>query len=224
MLSGIALAISSARGVAMIVSSSAHEVSASFSSAETTPRQAKKTDTKILLVNTCDLPDPLADEMKLFIGQVFRAETTLLKVPFPHASASPDRQYPALEFLQYLQSFAAEKTLVAAIADPDLSFPGLNFVFGLSDHENGVAVVSMHRFLGKKKVTQSDRRAFERTLKTAVHELGHLHGLSHCKDQKCAMFFSFDVADTDYKQNEFCRTCTEKLNRLSPLRNPTCRN
>ncbi len=198
----------------MFVSSSAHEPSAFFSSEETTPRQAKKTDTKILLVNTSDLPDPLADEMKLFIGQVFRAETTALKVPFPHASASPDRQYPAREFLQYLQSFAAEKTLVAAIADPDLSFPGLNFVFGLSDPENGVSVVSMHRFLEKKKVAESDRPAFERTLKTAVHELGHLYGLSHCKDRKCAMFFSFNVADTDYKQRQFCGACTKKLNRI----------
>ena len=198
----------------MVISLSAHEqLSASFSE-QTTPRQAKITDTKILLVNTCDLPDPLADEMKLLIGQVFRAEPTVLKVPFPHAPASPDRQYPAPEFLQYLQSFAAEKTLVAAIADSDLSFPGLNFVFGLSDSENGVAVVSMHRFLGKKKITQSDRPAIERTLKTTVHELGHLYGLSHCKDQKCAMFFSFNVADTDYKQKQFCGTCTEKLNRI----------
>jgi archaemetzincin len=198
----------------MVVSSSAHGLSASFASEETTSRQAKKSDINILIVNTCDLPDSFADEMKLLIGQVFRAETTVLKVPFLHASASPDRQYPAREFLQYLQSFAAEKTLVAAIAGPDLSFPGLNFVFGLSDHENGVAVVSLYRFLGKKKVAQSDRRAFERTLKTAVHELGHLYGLSHCKDQKCAMFFSFDVADTDYKQKQFCGRCTEKLNHI----------
>ena len=199
----------------MIASSSAHEqLSASFSSGETTPRQAQKTERKILLVNTCDLPDPFADEMKFLMGQVFSAETTVLKVPFPHASASPDRQYPAREFLQYLQRFAAEKTLVAAIADPDLSFPGLNFVFGLSDHVNGVAVVSRYRFLGRKKAEQADRRALERTLKTAVHEVGHLHGLSHCKDQKCAMFFSFDVADTDYKQMQFCGRCAEKLNRV----------
>ena len=149
--------------------------------------------------------------MKSLMGQVFRAETTVLKVPFPHASASPDRQYPALEFLRYLRRFAAEKTLVAAIADPDLSYPGLNFVFGLSDHENGVAVVSRYRFLGKEKVARSDRRAFERTLKTTVHEVGHLYGLSHCKDHTCAMFFSFDVADTDHKQKQFCGRCAEKL-------------
>lgn len=150
--------------------------------------------------------------MKLLIGQVFGTETTVLKVPFPHTSASPDRQYPAPDFLQYLQSFAAEKTLVTAIADPDLSFPGLNFVFGLSDAEKGVAVVSLHRFLGKKKVTGSGR-AFERTLKTTVHELGHLYGLSHCKDSKCVMFFSFNVADTDHKQKHFCVRCAAKLNR-----------
>ncbi len=198
----------------MFCSSSAHEPSASFSSERVTPRQAKKTNTVILLLNTCNLPEPLADEMKLLIAQVFHAEAMVLKIPFPHAPASPDRQYPAREFLQHLQTFAAEETLVAAIADHDLSFPGLNFVFGLSDPENGVSVVSMHRFLQKKKITQSDLLAFERTLKTAVHELGHLYGLSHCKDRKCAMFFSFTVADTDYKQKRFCDRCAAKLNRI----------
>jgi len=206
----------------MVASSSAHEqFTATFFSEVATPRQAKKTERRIQLVNTCDLPDPFAEEMKLLLGQVFRAETTVLKVPFSPASASPDRQYPAQDFLQYLQSFAAEKTLVVAIADHDLSFPGLNFVFGLSDREKGLAVVSRYRFLGKKKVPRSDHRAFERTLKTAVHEVGHLFGLSHCKDQKCAMFFSFDVADTDYKQMQFCGRCAEKMDRVqsgSPVR------
>ena len=108
----------------MVVSSLVHEqLSASFSTEETTPRRAKETERKILLVNSCDLPDPLADEMKSLIGQVFRAETTVLKVPFPHASASPDRQYPAREFLQYLQRFAAEKTLVAAMPIPIFPSP-----------------------------------------------------------------------------------------------------
>ena len=199
----------------MVVSSSVRELSAFFASEETAPRQAKKTDTRILLLNTCELPDPLADEMKLLIGQVFRAETTVLKAPFLRASGSPERQYPAREYLQYLHSFAAENTLVTAIAEHDLSFPGLNFVFGLSDPEHGVAVVSMHRFRSKKEIGRSpDLTAFERTLKTAVHELGHLYGLSHCKDQKCTMFFSFNVADTDHKQRQFCGKCTEKLDRI----------
>lgn len=194
----------------MIVPASVQELSVPFSSKGTTLRQAKKADLRILLLNTCDLPDRLADEMKTLIEQVFAVGTTVLKVPFPHASASPDRQYPAQELLQHLQTFSAEKTMVAAIAEPDLSFPGLNFVFGLSDAEKGVAVVSTHRFLGKKKITES-ARAFERTLKTTVHELGHLYGLSHCKDHACVMFFSFTVADTDHKQMQFCGRCAEKL-------------
>lgn len=198
----------------MFFSSSAHELSVSFSSEIRAPRRSKGTDTRILLLNTCDLSDPLADEMRSLIEQTFHAETMVLKVPFAHPSTSADRQYPAREFLQHLQSFAEEKTLVAAIADPDLSFPDLNFVFGLSDPANGIAVVSMYRFLGKKKIAQAGRPAFERTVKTVVHELGHLHGLPHCKDRKCVMFFSFTVADTDQKQRHFCSKCTRQLDRV----------
>ncbi len=199
----------------MFFSSSAHELFASSSSEIIAPRQSKRTDTRILLLNTCDLPDPLADEMRSLIEQAFHAETTVLKVPpFARPSTSADRQYPAREFLLHLQSFAEEKTLVVAIADPDLSFPDLNFVFGLSDPANGTAVVSLHRFLGRKKIAQAGSPAFERTVKTAIHELGHLHGLAHCKDRKCVMFFSFTVADTDQKQRQFCGKCTRKLNRI----------
>ncbi len=154
------------------------------------------------------------DEIADVLEDVFKTEVRREKKIFHHQPVCSGRQYAASGFLETLKRLAAEEYLVLGITRADLSFPGLNYVFGLSNPEDGVCVVSMYRFLDRKEVAQSDRPAFERTLKTAVHELGHLYGLSHCKDRKCAMFFSFTVADTDYKQRQFCGRCTEKLNRI----------
>ena len=51
-------------------------------------------------------------------------------------------------------------------------------------------------------------RLLERTLKEAVHEIGHLLGLDHHRDDpECVMFFSKRLEDTDRKGATFCRTC-----------------
>lgn len=38
---------------------------------------------------------------------------------------------------------------------------------------------------------------FERTVKEAVHEIGHLKGLSHCPDSGCVMHFSNSLRDSE---------------------------
>jgi hypothetical protein len=101
----IALAISCNQAGSNGHFATAHEHKVRFlSSEETTPRQAKKTDTK-LARKYLRLPDPLL--MKATIGSV-PAETTVPEVP-SHASASPT-EYPARESLQYCRA-AAEKLL-----------------------------------------------------------------------------------------------------------------
>ena len=52
----------------------------------------------------------------------------------------------------------------------------------------------------------------ERILKEAVHELGHLHGLSHCDDRSCVMVFSESVEGVDSKGADFCGRCRAMLN------------
>jgi archaemetzincin len=43
-----------------------------------------------------------------------------------------------------------------------------------------------------------------RTLKEAVHELGHALALKHCQRNLCVMYFSNSILDTDKKQSLFC--------------------
>jgi archaemetzincin len=48
-----------------------------------------------------------------------------------------------------------------------------------------------------------------RAQKTALHEIGHSLGLTHCRDRRCVMYSSTRIADTDFKQSHYCPTCLE---------------
>ncbi len=51
----------------------------------------------------------------------------------------------------------------------------------------------------------------ERTLKEALHELGHTIGLDHCKIKGCAMNLSKDIYDIDEKKKTYCKECLNRL-------------
>ncbi len=99
-----------------------------------------------------------------------------------------------------------------AITDFDLYKISHQFVFGDASEEHRVAIVSLHRlrndFYGEKN---DDNLLFQRTLKEAVHDLGHALGLKHCFDARCAMYFSNSIYDTDNKRSHFCETCEKRI-------------
>jgi archaemetzincin len=110
-------------------------------------------------------------------------------------------QYLADAFLAPLRRHVGERVL--GVTDVDLYAEGLNFVLGLAQGHGRVAVISLAR-LGAET---DPRRARARTLKEAVHEIGHTLGLGHCPDPDCVMHFSNRLADTDRKSARFCEAC-----------------
>ena len=52
-----------------------------------------------------------------------------------------------------------------------------------------------------------DDLLFRRALTETVHELGHLAGLDHCPDERCAMYPSRTLEDTDRKAPNSCERC-----------------
>lgn len=123
------------------------------------------------------------------------------KIPIPEEAFSPERsQYLAPLFLRSIKTLNAPKNLL--LTHVDLYSEGLNYIFGYAIPEEGLAIVSIARF---------KQKTIERTLKTAVHEVGHLYGLSHCDSRRCVMHFSFDASDTDYKDCDMCSQCKNRL-------------
>lgn len=113
--------------------------------------------------------------------------------------------------LNRMEFFEAEKIL--GICDVDLFAEDLNFIFGQAEAPGNVALISLYRLNPKFYYKKSDLKInnrkifYQRTLKEAVHELGHTYGLSHCPQARCVMHFSNNIDDTDLKNDDFCSKC-----------------
>jgi len=99
-----------------------------------------------------------------------------------------------------------------ALTDFDLYKTSHQFVFGDASEEQRIAVVSTHRLRSEFYGERGDANLlFQRTLKEAVHNLGHALGLKHCFNARCAMYFSNSIYDTDNKLSHFCETCEKRV-------------
>jgi|Deesub1362A_J573_1020465.scaffolds.fasta_scaffold08473_3 archaemetzincin len=101
------------------------------------------------------------------------------------------------------------------VVDADCYAPGLNFIFGQASLPGREAFIVLPRlrpsFYG---LPMDDALYKERTLKEAVHELGHSMGLPHCPYPLCVMHFSNALAHTDRKKARYCSRCRALLERL----------
>jgi len=107
-------------------------------------------------------------------------------------------------------SAGAERTL--GVADVDLYVPDLNFVFGVTDTNSRVAIISLCRLREEFYGLERDEDLFMgRVAKEAIHELGHSLGLAHCQNPLCVMSFSNSLGDADKKGKDFCPDCQRLL-------------
>ena len=132
-------------------------------------------------------------------------------LPIPEYAYVPQRrQYSARAILESLER--GRDSHVLGVVDLDLFVPELNFVFGLADPAGKHAVIALPRlregFYGSR---ENSSLFLERTAKEAIHELGHVYGLGHCRNRGCVMSFSNSLLDTDRRSRRFCTRCMSKL-------------
>jgi archaemetzincin len=123
----------------------------------------------------------------------------------PEKAFNPLRhQYDAVTIINHIATLNHDpQSMKLGIVDKDIYSHGMNFIFGLADPLSQTAIVSTYRLTGTNK--------HDRIAKEAIHEIGHLLGLSHCTDASCVMYFSNTIEDTDSKTQTLCETCRSKL-------------
>ena len=151
------------------------------------------------------LPE-VEEEVEKVLKNRFRLLPRFEGVVPPDSRGSRTSQLLAELQLQNLLSVKPHDSLfVVAVTPYDLYSDGLNFVFGVAYPFKG-CIVSYARLFS------DDADLFlSRVRKEITHEMGHVFGLQHCPNPECVMHFSNSLADTDYKSEDFCPSCEEKL-------------
>ena len=155
----------------------------------------------------------LIEAVSLAVKERFGIRSTIgQRFLVPAQSYSRERdQYRSTEFLGVLA--AHDRTRIKlGITNVDLFVPELNFVFGEASATLSAAVFSTARLdvraYGESK---NEPLLMRRATTEAVHELGHVFGLGHCKQPNCVMWFSNILSETDRKGSEFCQKCARLL-------------
>jgi len=165
-----------------------------------------------LLVPIGEVEEATLETLGQSLAQVFGSRIEIGDRVLLPQSRDPRRgQYLASTLLALIPSPASGNRALGVV-DVDLYAPGLNFVFGQADIAGKRAVISLRRLRQEFYGLPRDATLFmERSLKEAVHELGHTYGLRHCPNPGCVMHFSNSLGDTDIKGSDFCTVCQEKV-------------
>jgi len=121
-------------------------------------------------------------------------------------------QYDSHLLLRPLEEIAqARETRVLGVTEVDIFSSVFTFVFGLARLRGAAAIVSLHRLRTSFYGSPEDARILvSRAKREAMHEIGHLLGLTHCPDRNCVMSFSAAAEEVDLKSDRFCAQCLAK--------------
>lgn len=150
---------------------------------------------ELSIVPAGDIEDGLLESLKDYLESIGFQVSIAEKIPIPEKAYNNQRdQYSVYPFIEIVNRLKGHHLV---ITDVDLYMQGLNFIFGYGPGPN--AIISIARLKGALLK--------ERTIKEAVHELGHVFSLGHCPTPECVIHFSNSLQDTDYKSNKFCPEC-----------------
>jgi archaemetzincin len=169
---------------------------------------ATKLDNNVLYSLSNDITREFENKMKITFGAAIDPDSDH---EFQSAYNSHRNQWNSTKLLRwFLKKFnPSRERKIFGILDLDAYSGGLNFVLGEAFRNGRIAAIYLPRlkeeFYGLKP---NEQLFYERMVKEAVHELGHVFGLTHCDNQVCVMHFSNSL---HIKDRSFCKSCRSKL-------------
>jgi archaemetzincin len=175
-------------------------------------RSRMDTQLRIVPINAID-PTFLA-RLALCLEERFLYRISIehaLDIPRSAVNSSRGQMFLGTLTGRVLRQYPEDDGLLLALTDFDLYKTSHRYIFGDADEQRRIAVVSLHRLRGEFYGEEQDENAlFQRTLKEAVHELGHAVGLKHCYNARCAMYYSNSIFETDNKMSHLCDICDRR--------------
>ncbi|RLJ03097.1 MAG: archemetzincin, partial [Candidatus Aenigmatarchaeota archaeon] len=112
---------------------------------------------------------------------------------------------------EYILDVLRDRGVLLAVTTADIFADKLHFVYGLAEYR-GPAIVSTARLDPQfYKESPNFQLLMSRLVKEAIHEIGHIFGLSHCQYPECVMSYSNNVKFVDKKKKWFCDSCKVKM-------------
>jgi archaemetzincin len=166
----------------------------------------------VCVVPLGSVEDGVLGAIEMSLWQAFGLETRRLPpLEDPEFARDAKRMQYSSELILHMlkKSAPPDARAFLAVTEKDLFIPMLTFVFGHAQFDGTVGVVSLARlrqeFYG---LPANHHLLLSRAMKEAVHEAGHIFGLSHCSDSRCPMSLSNVLNQVDRKGEDLCRNCS----------------
>ncbi len=167
---------------------------------------------RVDLVPIGDVPPQVKREASSVLRSVYEAEVSISpdqSLPRDAYDSGRD-QYHAESFIELAADVATGDKAIG-LTPEDLYYRRRNYVFGLAYLDGRSCVVSTNRLSTSSDGGFSKRSAqdvfTDRLRKEVIHEAGHMLGLDHCENNRCAMSFSPTVKEVDRKEETLCGSC-----------------
>ena len=158
-----------------------------------------------------------------YLGLYFNRTVKVLEdLPLTVIPGDARRQHPITEVEQVLTTYILQDVLKPRLPDDAATYiaftasdlwpsEGWNFVYGYAMFRERVGVWSIHRNGDPSENDDAFRLCLLRTLKTAMHEIGHTFSMAHCTAWQCNMNGRNHLEESDRSPLWLCPECHAKI-------------